>query len=139
MAEEGYGASYLLGKRRIEDNYNLSKQSNDYAQALASQQAKRGLDRMAYQYGKQREAMPWGYGSRGLNQRTSGQYAKAFGDYQTNRSADFGDSLLSNAARQQELMSQYQSIWNNRVHDLDQNEVSEADRRAALAAQLRGL
>lgn len=134
-----YSAQYLLGKRRIEDNYNLGKADNDYAQVMERMRAQRGLDQTAYNQRQARQNLAFRGSTSGTNQRFSGQYQRAFGQYQQGAAQAYGDQLYANQGNMRALQAQYQSIWNNRIHDLDQNEVSEAERRAALAAELRGL
>ena len=134
-----YSANYMLGKRRIEETYNAGKADNDYAQVMERQRASRQMNATAYSQKQQRVNLAFGGASGGGNQRYSGQYARAFGNYQQGAAQQYGDQFAQNQQNVRGLQSQYQSMWNNRIGDLDQNEISEAERQASLAAQLRGL
>lgn len=132
----GVDANYLMSKRRVEDNYGISKASLDYAKSTAQRNYGQNVGKFNNTWNQQARQQPWGWGARGM--MNSGAYRNAQDQFNWNRGTqaqemaqNYGDEMFGYNQQQAQLAA-------GRSRDLEGLELSEAQRIAALAAQLRG-
>lgn len=140
MATEGvYGADpgYIMGKRKVEDTYALQTAGNKYQKSVLGRDYAQQQDQMARQAQQSRNSLGWGAAARGMTHSSNYNQQLANWAYNRNLSTSqaaqqYADAMFGNT-QNQALLEQ------GRSRDLESLDLSEAQRIAALAAQLRSV
>ena len=132
----GVDAGYLMNKRRVEDNYGISKAAIDYSKSTATRDYGQGVQKFNQVWGQNARQQPWGWGARGMLR--SGAQRNATDNFNWNRGVQSQEMYQNYQDRMFGYNQQQASLAQQRSRDLEGLELSEAQRIAALAAQLRG-
>jgi hypothetical protein len=132
----GVDANYLMSKRRVEDNYGLSKAAIDYSKSTATRDYGQNVQRFNNVWDQNQRRQPWGWGARGM--MNSGAYRNAQNQFNWNRDMEAQGMGQNYQDRMFGFNQQQAQLAQGRSRDLEGLELSEAQRIAALAAQLRG-
>ena len=136
--QSNYGTSpgYVMGKRQIEDTYALGTAGNTYQRSVLQRNRGQQQAQMGRQFAQQARQNPWSYARRGMLK--SGAYNQALQNWAYNKNQaeqtaaqQYADAVFGNTQGQAMLEQQ-------RSRGLEGLELSEAERIAQLAAQLRG-
>ena len=130
-------AAYSLGKTRIAQDATLGRASQSYADTLRKQRGLNSRKTMDWNYGRSAdntafEASSRGFGKKGMT------HANAWQNYQQNAGSAYRDFNLGQVADNYASSMNVGEINRAETRGLEDVELSEFERKANLAASLRG-
>ena len=128
---------YQVRRQQADTAFGRGRANLDYQRGIATQDYNLGRPRITRSWDQAFKQLPSNFARRGLLR--SGVYNQGFKDYQTNRENAFSDWELQNTRRMGGFQNQQDDFEAMRTMQLQQIEAEQNARRAALAAQLRGL
>jgi hypothetical protein len=133
-----YSANYLLQKPRISEDFGLGMESRHRRRSHEQSANARALAQLSRGFGAQRNNLAFGRASSGFSARGPGA-AYGLNQFAESRNAAFGSFADQVSQGNANYQADLAALALGRDRSLQNLDLSETERRAALAADLRSL